>query len=66
MARLKREQVSAGAAAILARTDIDDARSTFSGSNDGDMVPTVVAPMGYYVKPVDDKWVAYRNIPCRK
>ncbi|MFZ6046619.1 OmpP1/FadL family transporter [Pseudomonas sp. CR3202] len=56
MARLKREQISAGAAAILAKTDIDDARSTFGGSNDGDMVPTVVAPMGYYVKPVDDKW----------
>jgi long-chain fatty acid transport protein len=56
MARLKREQVSVGAAAILARTDIDDVRSTFGGSNDGDMVPTVVAPMGYYVKPVDDKW----------
>ncbi|QEY64134.1 outer membrane protein transport protein [Metapseudomonas lalkuanensis] len=56
MARLKREQVSVGAAAIFARTDIDDARSTFGGSNDGDMVPTVGVPMGYYVKPIDDKW----------
>ncbi|MBD2839168.1 outer membrane protein transport protein [Pseudomonas sp. JM0905a] len=56
MARLKREQVSVGAAAIFAKTDIDDARSTFGGSNDGDMVPTVGVPMGYYVKPIDDKW----------
>ncbi|MBT8767201.1 OmpP1/FadL family transporter [Metapseudomonas boanensis] len=56
MSRLKREQISAGAAMIYARTDIDDARSTLGGSNDGDMVPAVAAPMGYYVKPLDDKW----------
>lgn len=56
MARIKREQVSAGAALIFAKTDIDDARGTFGGSNDGDMVPTVGVPMGYYVKPLDDKW----------
>ncbi|AOE84379.1 OmpP1/FadL family transporter [Pseudomonas sp. TCU-HL1] len=56
MARLKREQVSAGAAAIFAKTDIDNGRGTFGGSNDGDMVPTVAVPMGYYVKPIDDKW----------
>ncbi|MDH4565552.1 transporter [Pseudomonas sp. BN414] len=56
MSRLKREQVSVGAAAIFAKTDIDDARGTFGGSNDGDMVPTVGVPMGYYVKPIDDNW----------
>src|SRR5690606_22048281 len=56
MARLKREQVSVGAAVIFAKTDIDDTRSTFGGNNDGDMVPTVGVPMGYYVKPIDDKW----------
>lgn len=56
MARIKREQVSAGAALIFAKTDIDDARGTFGGSNDGDMVPTVGVPMGYYVKPLDEKW----------
>jgi len=56
MSRLKREQVSLGAAAIYARTDIDDASSTFGGSNDGDMVPFIAAPMGYYVKPLDDNW----------
>ncbi|AYC33684.1 transporter [Pseudomonas cavernae] len=57
MSRLKREQVSAGAALIYAKTDIDDARSFPGiGSNDGDMVPLVAAPMGYYVKPLDDNW----------
>ncbi|RMH84986.1 transporter [Pseudomonas sp. AOB-7] len=56
MARLKREQVSGGLAAIIAKSDIDDAESTIPGSNDGDMVPFVAAPMGYYVKPLDEQW----------
>ncbi|MNQ58999.1 47 kDa outer membrane protein precursor [compost metagenome] len=62
MARIKREQVSAGAAMIFAKTEIDDARGTFGGSNDGDMVPTVGVPMGYYVKPLDDKWAVGMGI----
>jgi long-chain fatty acid transport protein len=56
MSRLKREQVSVGAAAIIAKTDIDNASSSYGGSNDGDMVPVVGVPMGYYVKPIDDHW----------
>ena len=68
MSRLKREEVSFGMAAINAKTDIDDNSGSFSGpavgglntpyggSNDGDMVPVTAVPMGYYVKPVDDKW----------
>lgn len=56
MARIKREQVSIGAAAILAETDIKGGRGTLGGSNEGDMVPTVAVPMGYYVKPIDDQW----------
>lgn len=67
MSRLKREEVSFGVAAIHAKTDIKDNSSSFSsplptlngpinGSNDGDMVPFTAVPMGYYVKPIDDKW----------
>ncbi len=56
MSRLKREQISGGVALIYARTDIDDASGSFFGSNDGDMVPLVGAPMGYYVKPLDEHW----------
>lgn len=56
MARLKREQVTLGAAAIYAKTDIDHSKATLGGSNDGDMVPTIGLPMGYYVKPLNDKW----------
>ncbi|WP_181007155.1 OmpP1/FadL family transporter, partial [Pseudomonas syringae] len=56
MSRLKREEISVGAAAVIAKTNIDHGRGTFGGSNDGDMVPVVGVPMGYYVKPVDDHW----------
>ncbi|MCQ4306022.1 Long-chain fatty acid transport protein [Stutzerimonas frequens] len=67
MSRLKREEVSFGMAAIHAKTDISDnsaftpqgaggLRAPVGGSNDGDMVPFTAVPMGYYVKPIDDKW----------
>jgi long-chain fatty acid transport protein len=56
MARLKREQFTLGAAGIYANTDIDHSRSTLGGSSEGDMVPTIGIPMGYYVKPLDDHW----------
>lgn len=56
MSRLKREQVSGGLALLDAKTDIDDASGRFAGSNDGDMVPFIGVPMGYYVKPLDDQW----------
>jgi long-chain fatty acid transport protein len=56
MARLKQEQVTVGAAGIYANTDIDHSRSTLGGSSDGDMVPLVGVPMGYYVKPLNDQW----------
>ncbi|ERH48757.1 outer membrane protein transport protein [Pseudomonas sp. MDMC216] len=60
MARLKRDEVYVGAAAIHAKSDISHASANagplaLSGSNDGDMVPTTGVPMGYYVKPLDDK-----------
>lgn len=56
MARLKKEQVSVGAATLFATSDISRTRSTFGGKEDGDMVPTTTVPMGYYVKPIDDHW----------
>lgn len=55
MSRLKREQVTVGGAAIIAKSDIKGS-GTFGGSNDGDMVPVVGVPMGYYVKPIDEHW----------
>lgn len=61
MARLKRDEVSLGVAAIHAKSRISDTSSRTAagtangGSNDGDMVPTTGVPMGYYVKPLDEK-----------
>src|SRR5471032_1162999 len=54
MSRIKSEQVSVGAAFLDAKTDIKNGRGTFGGSNDGDMVPFIAVPMGYYVKPIDE------------
>ncbi|KJZ50001.1 MULTISPECIES: OmpP1/FadL family transporter [Pseudomonas] len=57
MSRIKREQVTGGVAMLDAHTDISHASSSpNSGTNDGDMVPFIAVPMGYYVKPIDDKW----------
>lgn len=57
MSRIKREQVTGGVAMIDAHTDISHASSSpNSGTNKGDMVPLIAVPMGYYVKPIDDKW----------
>ncbi|MHC8306547.1 OmpP1/FadL family transporter [Pseudomonas sp. PB3P13] len=57
MARIKREQVTGGAAFLDAHTDISDVTSSPNGgSNDGDMVPFIAVPMGYYVKPIDEHW----------
>ena len=61
MSRLKREQITVGGAAIIAKTDISGpgasvAGRSLPGETDGDMVPTVGVPMGYYVKPIDEHW----------
>ncbi|WP_459206324.1 OmpP1/FadL family transporter [Pseudomonas sp. MLB6B] len=56
MSRLKRQQVTVGGAAVIAKTDISGPGSNLGGETDGDMVPFVGVPMGYYVKPLDDNW----------
>lgn len=56
MSRLKRDEVIVGGAAIIAKSDISGRGSNLGGETDGDMVPVVGVPMGYYVKPIDDHW----------
>ena len=56
MSRLKREQITVGGAAVIAKSDISGRGSNLGGETDGDMVPLVGVPMGYYVKPIDDHW----------
>lgn len=55
MSRLKREQATVGGAAIIAKSDIKTYNGP-AGTSDGDMVPVVGVPLGYYVKPVDEHW----------
>ncbi|MHC6224480.1 OmpP1/FadL family transporter [Pseudomonas sp. X10] len=55
MSRLKREQVTVGGAAVIAKSDIKGG-SNLGGETDGDMVPVVGVPMGYYVKPLNEHW----------
>jgi long-chain fatty acid transport protein len=59
MSRLKTAEISGGLSVIKASTDITNA-SGFppTGSNDGDMVPTVTIPFLYYVQPLDEHWSA--------
>ncbi|NIE77245.1 transporter [Pantoea sp. Tr-811] len=56
MSRLKRQQVTVGGAAVIAKSDVSGPGSNYGGKTDGDMVPFVGVPMGYYVKPIDDHW----------
>ncbi|MDB6142404.1 MAG: Long-chain fatty acid transport protein [Pseudomonas sp.] len=56
MSKLKRQEISLGAAVIDASTDIKHASGQPGSTNDGDMVPATVVPMGYYVKPIDEHW----------
>lgn len=56
MSHLQHEQVAGGFALIDAHTDIEHASGSFPGSNDGDQVPFSVVPLGYYIKPLDERW----------
>ncbi|GGM22865.1 hypothetical protein GCM10009425_37110 [Pseudomonas asuensis] len=56
MSKLKRTEISGGAAVISASTDYSRVRSAASGTNDGDMVPTSAVPFGYVVTPLNDDW----------
>src|SRR5437868_6665452 len=59
MSRLKTAEISGGLSVIKASTDISNARGfPPTGSNDGDMVPTVTIPFLYYVQPLDEHWSA--------
>lgn len=46
MSRLKRDQMTVGGAAVIAKSDISGRGSNKGGEMDGDMVPLVGVPMG--------------------
>lgn len=64
MALLDRAQASGGLAVIHASSRIDSASANspfgteVQGSNKGDMVPFTGVPMGFYVRPLDERWHA--------
>ncbi|MBK5415364.1 OmpP1/FadL family transporter [Pseudomonas sp. TH31] len=57
MSRLKREQVTGGVTFLNAYSDISHVSSSPNGgTSQGDMVPFVTVPMGFYVKPINEQW----------
>ncbi|WP_191485236.1 OmpP1/FadL family transporter [Pseudomonas sp. FEN] len=56
MSRLKGQQITVGAAAIDASTDIKNVSGRSSGQNDGDMVPFTTVPMAFYTNQLNDQW----------
>ncbi|ABR88689.1 long-chain fatty acid transport protein precursor [Janthinobacterium sp. Marseille] len=56
MSHLKRQQVSGGIAVIDSKSEISNANGNRPGTNHGDMLPSRTVPMGFYVKPLDEKW----------
>jgi len=56
MSRLKGQQITVGAAAIDASTDIKDVSGRSRGQNDGDMVPFTTVPMVFYTNQLNDQW----------
>ncbi|KAF1072106.1 MAG: Long-chain fatty acid transport protein [Pseudomonas citronellolis] len=58
LTKLKRPEVSGGAAVVVAKDDISSASSTAAGSNKGDSVPTSSIPFAYFATPLDDRFSA--------
>jgi long-chain fatty acid transport protein len=56
LTKLKRRQVSGGAALISVSNDISDASSSTPGTNKGDSVPIGVMPFGYISMPLDERF----------
>lgn len=53
LTKLKRSEISGGAAMISPSVDISDAQSSVAGTNEGDSVPLAVVPFAYMSTPLD-------------
>jgi long-chain fatty acid transport protein len=56
LTKLKRTEISGGAAVVSVSDDISDAQSSASGTNKGDSVPLGVVPFAYMSTPLDDRF----------
>jgi long-chain fatty acid transport protein len=55
LTKLKRSEISGGAAVISVSNDISDAQSSVAGTNKGDSVPLGVVPFVYMSTPLDER-----------
>ncbi|MDR6607787.1 outer membrane protein transport protein [Pseudomonas synxantha] len=56
LTKLKRAEISGGAAVVSVSDDISDAQSSAPGTNEGDSVPLGVVPFAYMSTPLDDRF----------
>jgi len=56
LTKLKRSEISGGAAVVSVSDDISDAQSSAPGTNEGDSVPLGVVPFAYMSTPLDDRF----------
>ncbi|PPA03246.1 Long-chain fatty acid transport protein [Pseudomonas sp. MWU12-2312b] len=56
LTKLKRSEISGGAAVVSVSDDISNAQSSASGTNKGDSVPLGVVPFAYMSTPLDDRF----------
>ncbi|PVZ55331.1 Long-chain fatty acid transport protein [Pseudomonas sp. B1(2018)] len=56
LTKLKRTEISGGAAVVSVSDDISDAQSSAPGTNKGDSVPLGVVPFAYMSTPLDDRF----------
>ncbi len=55
LTKLKRSEISGGAAVVSVSDDINDAQSSAPGTNEGDSVPLGAVPFAYMSTPLDDR-----------
>ncbi|AWM92738.1 Long-chain fatty acid transport protein [Pseudomonas sp. 31-12] len=56
LTKLKRSEISGGAALVSVSDDISDAQSSAAGTNKGDSVPLGVVPFAYMSTPLDERF----------
>ncbi|MDR7286427.1 long-chain fatty acid transport protein [Pseudomonas corrugata] len=56
LTKLKRSEISGGAAVVSVSDDISNAQSSAPGTNKGDSVPLGVVPFAYMSTPLDDRF----------
>ncbi|MFH7489591.1 outer membrane protein transport protein, partial [Pseudomonas syringae group genomosp. 7] len=56
LGRLAGHEISVGVSFIYASTDISQSSGRSNGNNDGDMVPFMAIPFGFYSRRLNEHW----------